>query len=195
MTDYKLLSNKKLVSLCNSKDVLAWFEFVRRFQRLVSSSIAERLTRWNYNYQTTDVEDISQDVFFSIWEKELLKSLKRIEALIPWLAILSANKAVSFFRKRSNVPPRASSLFEDGEREPLDMRNPNPLEGLIFKDSLKNTLAAIKQLTPREKNILRLNILYKKTYAEIARLCGIPVGSVYSTAKRAREKIKENLKK
>lgn len=196
MQDYKALSNKKLIYSCIDKDGLAWYEFVRRFKRLVYYAIEERLGRWGYNFTPLDAEDIQQDVFISIWEKGLLNSLRNPEKVIPWLAILSANKAVDYFRKKSQPPPRAVSLFEgDKISELADMRNPGPLDEAIFKDSLKNITGIIKRFSSKEKNILRLNILYRKSYAEIAKLFKIPIGSVSSIMKRAKAKIKKELKK
>lgn len=196
MNDYKALSNKRLVRLCIDKDGLAWFEFVRRFKRLVSYAIEERLKRWGYLYQYSDVEDIRQEVFLSIWEKDLLKSLKHPEKIVSWLAILSANRAVNFFKKKSQSPPQAISLFKEKMTlELADTQNPGPLENLIFEDSFKNIIAIIKRLSSREKNILRLYLLYKKSQAEIAKLLKMPVGSVYSIVKRAKMKIKEGLRK
>lgn len=191
--DYAKISNKKLLACCIEKEAPAWFEFVRRFKKLVSYAIEQRLRRYGYRYQPNDIDDIRQDVFLSIWENNLLKTLGNPEKLIYWLAILAANKAVNYFNKKSQPPPGAFSLFESGELP--DTRNPGPLENVIFRDSLKNVVAIIKKLSPREKNILRLNLLYGKSYAEIGRLFRIPVNSVYSIVKRAKVKIKRKLKK
>ena len=196
MLDYKKLLDKKLVALCIDNDPVAWLEFVRRFKKLTSFAIDERLRRWNYIYQPSDVEDIRQDVFLSIWEKSLLKTLKDPAKIVPWLAIISANKAIDYFRKKSQKVPHVSILFDnDKTLELADRHNPSPLEEIIFKDSLKSIIDIVKRLSAGEKNILRLSLLYGKTISEIARLFNMPASSVYSVVKRAKNKIRINLKK
>jgi len=196
MKDYKALSNERLLVLCIEKNPLAWFEFIRRFKKLVSYAVGERLRRWNYIYDVSDIEDICQEIFLSIWEKDLLKKLKNTKSIVPWLAILSANRAISFFRKKSQLPPKTISIFEkDKTLDLVDTHNPGPLEKVIFKESFNNIISIIKKLSPVEKNVLRLHLLYKNTYTEIARLLKMPIGSVCSIVKRAKTKIKHGLKK
>ena len=194
MLNYKGLSNKKLIRLCIDKDRFAWFEFVRRFKNLVAYAVEERLRRWAYRYSPSDIEDIRQDIFLAVWEKELLKTLRQPQKIVTWLAILSANTAVNYFKKKSQAPPDAASLFEDDKiPEVIDRQNPNPLETAVFKDTFKNILEIIKKLSAKERNVLRLCMLYQRPPFEAAGLLGMPLGSVYSIIHRAKLKIKKGL--
>jgi len=138
----------------------------------------------------SDVDDIRQEVFLSIWEKGLLTSLRQPERVVAWLAILSANKTVNYFKKKSQKLPSVSSLF-DVE----DLHNPSPIEAAIHKESFKKALWVIKkELSSKEKIVLRLSVLYNKTHAQIAQTLNMPIGSVATHIKRAKIKIKNKLK-
>ena len=195
MKDYKKISNKNLVLLCINKDKLAWLEFVQRFGRLVSYAIEQRFRRWGYNYDPGDVADIRQEVFLSIWKRNLLAGLRRPETVTSWLAILSANKAVDFFKSRRRLPLAGPDLFGGDTLDSIASGGPGPLDELILNDSLKSITRIMEGLGPREKNVMKLKLLYGKNHAEIARMLNLPVGSVYSIVSRVRGKIERELKK
>ena len=193
------MSDKELVSRCIQKDLLAWNEFVKRYSGLVYWAIENRLKKWDYLYRSEDIEEIYQNVFLSLWKKDKLEQVKSLDRIANWLVIVSGNEAVSYFRSQKlQLPPGAISIFEEiivkdqvvtlADMLPFFPKNP------LTEDEIEDTIAAqIEALTPKEKIILKLNALYGKKYREIAGIMGMPIGSVSTTLKNIKARLKKSL--
>ena len=66
------MSREELIELCIKKDVLAWDEFIRKYQNLVRKAVYYRL----HNVLRNDVNDIVQEVFLALWKDDKLSSLR-----------------------------------------------------------------------------------------------------------------------
>jgi RNA polymerase sigma-70 factor (ECF subfamily) len=194
------MSDKELVSRCIQKDPLAWNEFVGRYSGLVHWAIQNRLKKWDYMYQPEDIEEIHQNVFLSLWKKDKLEQVKNHEKIAGWLIIVSGNEAVSYFRSRKlQLPPGAISIFEKiiikdqaltlADILPFFQKNP-----LSEKEAEDAVMASIEALAPKEKIMLKLNMLYKKKYREIAEMMNMPLGTVCTMLKNIKFRLKKSLR-
>lgn len=195
------MSDKELVNRCIQKDPLAWNEFVSRYSGLVYWAIENRLKRWDYLYRPEDTEEILQNVFLSLWKKDKLEQVKSLEKIAGWLVIISGNEAVSYLRgQRLQLPPGAISIFEeiiikDQAFTLADMLPFSPKNPLAEKETEDLITAEIEALAPKEKIILKLNVLYDKKYREIAEMLDMPIGSVSTTLKNIKAVLKKRLSK
>ncbi len=128
-------------------------------------------------------EDVFQDTFLQVHQS--LDSFDPSRRLKPWLFTIAANKARDALRRRQRRPTVSLSA-------PVDTA-----EGRSFVDLMEIDVdhvatrmeqaelselvqRAIDTLSPRLREILLLAYFQKMTYAQIAEVSGIPLGTVKS---------------
>ena len=192
-----------LIERCIRGDKRAWDEFVERYSRLVFWAIKHRLSRFGFNFNEEDVNDIHQDVFFFIYSGRKLAQLKDRSKVSGWLAMVAGTRAAGYMRKmRTQRPPDAVSIYErigskDTEgftlEETLAADAPDPQQE-FDKPKIQETVErAINSLPGREKLILRLNLLHNKKHREIAEMLNISVNTVSSVISRSKEELSKRL--
>ncbi|GHI03606.1 RNA polymerase subunit sigma-70 [Streptomyces cellostaticus] len=120
-------------------------------------------------------EDVVQDAFTALFRRHghRLGSLDDPEA---YLRTSVVNGARSVLRRRRTV--RAHTP----ERE---QHAPAPEEDVLIHEDHREVLAALRTLTPRQREVLVLRYWSHLTEAEIAATLGLSRGTVKSTASRA----------
>jgi RNA polymerase sigma-70 factor (family 1) len=122
-----------------------------------------------YTRSAADAQDIVQEVFLSIWEKNT--KLSQVESPASYLYIFTRNLIISSLRKKA---VKALSLDEPGESGQLLPDNfLLPDSGLIVKQSEVAIEKAIEQLTPQQKQIFILSRKEGLSHEEIAIQLGI----------------------
>ena len=191
--------NKTIIDGCIKGRSEAWEKFVQRFSGLVMWSIRERLARSAYPFVNSDVEDIHQETFLSIYRDNKLRQLKNISSIATWVSIIAGNIAINYMQRiKGRLPGESTSLFEEISpgltiADTLESKKPACDEQIDSK-IVKNLLTSIiKSLKPKEKIILNLYFVYENTIEEISKTLDLPEGSVASIIKRAKERIKKYL--
>ena len=174
-------------------------EFVNKYSRLVYIAIEKRLRECGVTLPREEVLDLQQDVFTSILEGGKLDTIRKPDSMPYWIAIVSANAAMQYLRKRRRIEPeRTLSLFDKiGETEVMELVSSSGLSASeeMDRDALSGRIdAAIESLPVKEKLVIKLSILHDKKYEEIADILSLPKGTVSNYIKRAKEKLKEHLK-
>lgn len=180
-----------LVRRCIAREPAAWDTFVERFSPLIASIIRNKFELTGFYYLDQDLDDLKQGLFLSIWEKELLATLREPGNVIPWICAISAHAASNYMRGlRPYDQPRADSLHNS-----LKSRSLLPSEELENRDIETAIDSALSTLNPKESIIIKLLLLYGKKYREISQILNIPIGTVLVCASRARRKLHIKLKK
>ena len=94
------MDERELVKRCLGGNADAWGELVERFSGLIYWAIKRKLNKCDLTYLISDVEDIYQRLFASIWEKKSLLSVSDRGNIAPWLVVLASNFTVSFIREK-----------------------------------------------------------------------------------------------
>jgi len=204
----KGLNDRSLVSLCIEKDASAWSSFVDRFSNLIYWAIKDRLKRYNFQFVEQDVEDIYQELFVSLWEKNGLTEIKDRAKISSWLVMVAGNEAIDHFRKKKNEGPRISaSIFQSvssdvGEAAEelmltgtLSSSEDDPSRIVYLKELDRILEATIETLPPRERQAITLSFLYGKKHREIAQLLKISINTASTIIRRVRAKLRKELKK
>ena len=204
----KGLNDRSLVSLCIEKDASAWSSFVDRFSNLIYWAIKDRLKRYNFQFVEQDVEDIYQELFVSLWEKNGLTEIKDRAKISSWLVMVAGNEAIDHFRKKKNEGPRISaSIFQRvssdvGEAAEelmlagtLSSSEDDPSRIVYLKELDRILEATIETLSPRERQAITLSFLYGKKHREIAQLLKISINTASTIIRRVRAKLRTELKK
>ena len=185
------LSDKSIVDLCISRDASAWSTFVDRFSKLVYWAIKDKLSKWNYHFIEQDVEDIYQDFFISLWEKDKLAEIKDRSHISAWLVMVAGNMSIDYFRRKKNEPTKISlPIFQEAfsdKREGIEDQMPaylhsgskdDPSRTAHLKELNQVLTLTIDSLPPRERQAITLCYFYGKKHREIAQLLKISINTV-----------------
>lgn len=177
-----------LVRRCISREEKAWLEFIDKFSGLIYYSARERLRRSGFSFSEQDIQDIVQNVVIEIWEKSKLTEIRERHKIKGWLSIVSQTRALNFMRKKKE------RLL--GEEELFKVENIVSDNGEDYRIELAEELEkVIEGFSPREKVILKLNIIHGKTHKEIADFMKIPVNTVSTIINRRKKVLRKNLSK
>jgi len=186
---------KSLVEACVNRDEVAWSKFIKHFSGLVGWSALDRLRRWRIEFSNEDVEDIKQQVFLSIWEKRRLAEIKDKEKVESWLAIVAGNFAFNYARSRNRADfPLLESIFKQNSRIE-DISDASDIYSVLENSEIRNLMNNfIDKFPPRQKTVLTLNYFYEKKHKEIAEILKIPINTVSTIIKRAKDSLRGELK-
>lgn len=147
----------------------------------------------NYVYRMIgdqeQAEDLVQETFVRVF-----RSLDRFDPrrrFSSWIYTIAGNLAKNELRRRARRPEVAATVLAgDAGADPVDSLEDETCgpDELCRRRALKETVhKAIAQMQPHYRGVLVLRELHDKTYEEIAEVEGIPLGTVKSRLKRARE--------
>lgn len=117
----------------------------------------------SYIRNTEQAEDITQDIFFSIWVNR--SKLNTVEDFEPWLHVVTRNRTISGLRKLLKESDRdIADIIPELAAQPVD----SPAGQLDLKQSRELLLQAIDQLPPRRRQVFRLSRMEGLSHQEIA---------------------------
>lgn len=162
----------------------AFAEIVRGYQRAVYR-VAYGLTR-----NAADADDLAQETFVRAWQA--IGRFRVGEPLYPWLSRIAVNLALSLHRRRKRRPEQSiEPLVESGRQWGVD---DDPADHAAQSEYDRHLRAAMDELSPEHQAVLVLRAAEDMSYDEIARVLGVPAGTVMSRLARARLALKERLK-
>ncbi len=178
-------NDRELVKRCIEGDSEAWCEFIDRFSGLIYWAIKRKLNKYDCAYLISEVEEIYQSLFASIWEKKSLAGIRERDKIAPWLVVLASNTAIDFIRKKGfeenflRGTLRSESVSRDGK------------EDIFLRESRRLMDEAIKLLSEKEKAYLESNYIAGKKHKEIADTFNTSINTVSSVIARAKVKIRK----
>jgi RNA polymerase sigma-70 factor (ECF subfamily) len=136
-----------------------------------------------------DALDLAQDALMRFFTT--LDRFQEERPVRPYLLRIVRNRAMDLFRRRRIR--RAESL-DAGElpRQIADDR-PGPEETTRRAELRRRVWSAVSELAPAKREILVLRDHHDLAYAEIAKVLGIPIGTVMSRLHAARKALREVL--
>jgi RNA polymerase sigma-70 factor (ECF subfamily) len=173
-----------LVRAAQGGDPAAFAEIVRRYQRAVYR-VAYALTR-----NESDADDLAQEAFVRAYRA--LGRFRAGEPLYPWLSRIVTNLAFSLFRRRKRRPETAlEPLVEAGMQWGTD---DDPADKVAERERVQHMQESFAELKPEHQAVLALRVIEDRSYDEIAKTLGVPIGTVMSRLSRARTELKQRLK-
>lgn len=157
------------------------FEQVYKATSSFVYNVASRITR-----NSADAEEVTQDVFMKIYKN--LKSFRFRCAFKTWVYRITVNTAINRYRKSKRE--EKGRVDSDFIIESLpDSRLPT--EGVIQSDNETRLNALLDILSHEHKTCLILREIEGLSYQEISDTLKIPVNTVRSRLKRARQALLE----
>ncbi|MCZ8154615.1 MAG: sigma-70 family RNA polymerase sigma factor [Leptospira sp.] len=180
---------REILDGCILADPNAWKEFINRFHKLISGSVAHYMPY-------TEIADTVQLVYLRLThdDYQLLRKFKgeNINAFVVYLSEVSKNVSLSQTRVIRRIDFR-EGIGLDETIDVLDERQ-IPEAFYVEIESKKEIYDQINKLEESDREILILRLKGYK-FKEIAEILSEPLGTVLARAKRAKEKLKKIVSK
>jgi RNA polymerase sigma-70 factor (ECF subfamily) len=137
-----------------------------------------------YFKNKSDREDNLQEIIYQLWKS--FPSLKNHTSIGSWIYAVSINTSISRIKKVSRIEYR--------ETIPEMPDKSNVIDEMSRNEAFHLLLEAIYNLDELDKSIMLL-YLEEKSYDEIANIIGISKSNVGVRINRAKELLRQNLKK
>ena len=157
----------------------AFQELVRQYKDSVYSFLRRFLN------QSDLVDDVFQETFMQLYVSR--DTFDQSRPLRPWLFTIAANKAKDALRRMQRVDSaNLGSMFDsedyslDDVLNVLDSDTRMPYDDLVRDETAAAVKRIISHMPAKLREILLLAYFHKFSYAEIAEILHIPVGTVKS---------------
>jgi RNA polymerase sigma-70 factor (ECF subfamily) len=145
---------------------------------------------YSYLRNRDDALEAVQDAFV-----QAFRAMNRFEPgrpFYPWLSMIVRNKCLNQLKKRKRRGEQSLETLIDAG---YDLPDPDAAaDGPAQQHALQEQIrAALAQLSPQHREILRLRHLMELSYGEIAEALAIPPGTVMSRLHAARKALREVL--
>lgn len=176
-------TDEVLVERARSGDESAWEAIVHKYQNLLYPiPLRAGLHR-------DLASDVLQEVFATLFQK--IETLEKPEFLRAWLVTTAQHKTIHLIRRELRGKPK--SIDELESTVGFEVLDPSlaPDDGLIQLEEEKQIEDALAAIDERCRRLLTLLYFSRRQmpYAEIARMLGIPLGSIGPTRARCLEKL------
>jgi len=167
-----------------SKDRASFDLFVTRMERLVYSTVYKVLN------DRQDTEDVSQEVFFQVWQKAGLYNAQRGKPT-TWVATMARNRAIDKIRHKQRQS-RLLAGYTD-KMLPLELDNVDSSDLLDAKECGAEVRSAVMQLSTEQRQAIELAYFKGLTQSEIAGQLNQPLGTVKARIRRGMVKLRERV--
>ena len=137
---------------------------------------------------TSEAEEVALDVYKYVWSNAGNYDPERSNPA-TWLVMLTRSRSIDKLRSRS-IPIVLSNTFE----EELGKSDINPEDTVMGMEQRKFVQDALSELSEKQRKVIELAYFYQFRQSEIANLLDIPIGSVKSTIRLAKEKLSSTLR-
>jgi RNA polymerase sigma-70 factor (ECF subfamily) len=174
-----------LVSRVRRGDIDAFDEIVRRYEHRIVNYVRAMVSR------SVEAEDVAQEVFLRAFKS--LRTFRGRSSFKTWLYQIATNTARTHGARRGRrVEDAVGTLDGEGADGPPPAVSPEDLEArILLRDRLDRALA---QLPADQRDVIVLRDVEGFEYLEIARMLGIPIGTVESRIFRGRARLRELLR-
>lgn len=178
-----MIDDRALVSRITGGDMQAFRLLIRQNERLVAHMVGRLIDR------AEDREELCQDVFMKVYEK--IGEFNFQSQLSTWVATIAYRHAINHLRKKKI----AISDIPEEDQFTAHFISDEQADSIAEQDSEEYVLKLIEHLPVQYKTVLTLYHLDGKNYAEIGEITGMPEGTVKNYLFRARNLLKESVKK
>jgi RNA polymerase sigma-70 factor (ECF subfamily) len=136
-----------------------------------------------------DALDCAQEAMLNAYRA--FGRMEEEEGCKAWFVRIAHNVCIDQLRKRRNIIS-LDSLRDEGY-DPADEKSLSPYARLEEKERMKMLKEAVAELSDDQRSMIVLRDFQNMSYEEIGEMLNVPLGTVKSRIKRAREKMKKIL--
>jgi RNA polymerase sigma-70 factor (ECF subfamily) len=177
-------ADRQLVQACVHGEPAAWDAFVDRFAGLLAFVVDRTAAQRQVRLAPADRDDLLADVVMEMVHNDaaVLRGFAGRSSLATYLCVVARRVAVRgltrLAEKRKARPLETSTEPGHSDQGPARVADREQVESLLG------------QLDDEEAMLVRLHHLESRSYGEISRLTGMPLGSIGPTLARARQKMR-----
>ena len=167
--------------------LLSFISRTRRFEEMLGEC---RPRLWRLAYSWSHNRALSDDLVQDTLAKALIKrkQLRDPERLNSWLCSIMANCWHDYLRQRRDVTD-----IDDVAEADLPTEE-SPEDGYLQNQMIRRVRQAVAELPLGQREVITLVDLEECSYAAVATILNIPVGTVMSRLSRARYALKDKLR-
>jgi len=174
----------ELLHRCREGDQVAWRELVSRHTRRVFG------LAYRFCGRVDEAEDLTQEVFVKVFQN-LHRFNETDAAFSTWLTSVARNHAIDNYRRRREERLRRAQ--DPAILEVIGAPGDGPLGDMEREERVQLVRKGVRALPLELREPLILCDLQGVAYEEIARLLGIPLGTVKSRINRGRLELARRL--
>ncbi len=191
-------SDQAIIQGCLAGDRSSWDAFVERFSKLIYWSIHRAAAGTAFRQRPDFVDDIFQELFRRLLEKEELSRLRRVESVRKFLSVMACHMTVDRMRHLRRAEKNVPLLdLDDEDNSVIGVHNlaadSDPATELLSRERREIIEKALRGLSEKERACIELHYLYDKTHKDIAAALGFPQDTVSSIIRRTRDKLERHL--
>lgn len=190
MDDLTILSDKELVDRCCTGDHRAWHFLVEKFGKAIYFGIQKIKAKYNARLPIEDVEDLFQDVFIALREKNYhrLRLYKGTSPLRNYLITIAMNRTIDLLNRKQKHVSLDETIPVKGEGS----EEYRTVFENMDKDALFQVISAhMKELKEIDQNIIQLSTIQGISIVEIAKRLNMSQANVSQRKMRAIIKLKK----
>ena len=167
--------NDELLHTADLGDERAWEEIVARYRGLVATVVR------SFRLQDADARDAEQRTWLRLVENR--RGVRDPERLGGWLATTASRECLRILRETRSVVPLEIDVLPDPSRTVEDR--------VVDADTVARIHGIVAALPPRGRTVMQeLFADEPRPYADVARVTGIPVGSLGPTRQRLLRRVR-----
>ncbi len=184
-----VLTDLEVVERVLGGDRDAFALLVERYQKGLANYIFHMVRHYE------EALELTQEVFLKTYSS--LGKYDRQYKFSTWIYKIASNHTIDHMRRQQLATTPIEVPREDGSdpRElPLESPTLNPQDSLTMKDLLGQIREAVEELPPAYRELIILRHFNFRSYEEMAKITGLPLGTVKNRIFRARQLLMERLK-
>lgn len=187
MGQEKILTDSEVVDKVLTGDNDAFSLIVERYQKGLVNYI------YHMVHQYDEALELTQEVFLKSYTG--LKKYDRQYKFSTWIYKIASNHTIDHMRRQrpDTTPIQTRADGNDVHEIPLESQSPSPQESLQRKRLRREIVACVKSLPPAYRELIILRHFNFRSYEEIAKITGLPLGTVKNRIFRARRMLMEQL--
>jgi len=178
--------DRQLVLECLAGHPVAWDAFVDRFGGLLSFVVDRTAAQRRMTVSAADRDDLLADIMLEILRRDaaVLRSFRGNSTLATYLVVIARRLAVRSLDRLAERRAAGTDVAAVGRDDDGPARHDD-------REEIEVMLSRLARTDPAGAEMLRLHHLEGRSYGEISRLTGVPLGSIGPTLARARQKMRE----
>jgi RNA polymerase sigma-70 factor (ECF subfamily) len=177
--------DRQLLQECLQGIPAAWDAFVARFGGLLAFVVDRTAAQRRMSLTQADRDDLLADILLEILHHDaaVLRGFAGRSSLATYLAVVARRVAVRCLAKVAEKTHGQRPFTDDHEPAHGD----DGQDRLADREQVERMLGGLEET---EARLVRLHHLEARSYGEISRLTGMPLGSIGPALARARQKMK-----
>ena len=180
----KVLEDPKLVRSCVNGDEAALETLYLRYNTIILNHLYRMVQ------DRTAAEDLTEETFFRVWRKAALYDEKK-GSFKTWLFRMATRLAINRLKKKARRDERAQQLPLSGQE--IADGSSSPVRAARESEAKEIVNRALQNLNEKDKAVLLLRHFEGLGEQDVARILGIPRGTVKSRTYYAVKRLKDAL--